>query len=225
MKILIVGGGPITQELLKAFESERELKRNEIIVVEMDAEKAEEISKAFDVIVIKGDARDISLYESQIASLTSLSDLDAVLALTDREEVNVFALTIARHYGSAVRLARVKNVRVGEVVSRLELGVPIIVPTIISNFIKTYLQTLLQPKLVGEIDEYKVYCLTISGTDKAVNKRIDELQLPDDIKVLFVFDGTRLYVPSKDEVIKEGYLLYILTKTSDMSVISEVFKG
>jgi trk system potassium uptake protein TrkA len=225
MKILIIGGGPVTQELLKAFESEKELKRNEVVVVEIDAERAEEISKAFDVVVVKGDARDISLYESQIASLTPLSDFDAVLALTDREEVNIFALTIARHYGSAVRLARVKNVKVGEVVSRLELGVPIIVPTIVSNFIKTYLQTLLQPRLVGEVDEYKIYCLTTTGTDRVVNKKIEELQLPEDVKVLFVFDGTKLYVPSKEEVIKEGYLLYVLAKTSDISVISEIFKG
>jgi trk system potassium uptake protein TrkA len=225
MKILIIGGGPVTQELLKAFESEKELKRNEVVVVEIDAERAEEISKAFDVVVVRGDARDISLYESQIASLTPLSDFDAVLALTDREEVNIFALTIARHYGSAVRLARVKNVKVGEVISRLELGVPIIVPTIVSNFIKTYLQTLLQPRLVGEVDEYKIYCLTTTGTDRVVNKKIEELQLPEDVKVLFVFDGTKLYVPSKEEVIKEGYLLYVLAKTSDISVISEIFKG
>jgi trk system potassium uptake protein TrkA len=225
MKILIIGGGPVTQELLKAFESEKELKRNEVVVVEIDAERAEEISKAFDVVVVRGDARDISLYESQIASLTPLSDFDAVLALTDREEVNIFALTIARHYGSAVRLARVKNVKVGEVVSRLELGVPIIVPTIVSNFIKTYLQTLLQPRLVGEVDEYKIYCLTTTGTDRVVNKKIEELQLPEDVKVLFVFNGTKLYVPSKEEVIKEGYLLYVLAKTSDISVISEIFKG
>lgn len=57
MKILIIGGGAVTQELLKAFESEKELKRNEVVVVEIDAEKAEEISKAFDVVVIRGDAR------------------------------------------------------------------------------------------------------------------------------------------------------------------------
>jgi len=225
MKILIIGGGAVTQELLKAFESEKELKRNEVVVVEIDAEKAEEISKAFDVVVIRGDARDISLYESQIASLTPLSDFDAILALTDREEVNIFALTIARHYGSAIRLARIKNVKVGEVVSRLELGVPIIIPTIVSNFIKTYLQTLLQPRLVGEVDEYKIYCLTTTGADRAVNKKIEELQLPEDVKVLFVFDGTKLYIPSKEEVIKEGYLLYVLAKTSDISVILETFKG
>lgn len=115
--------------------------------------------------------------------------------------------------------------KVGEVISRLELGVPIIVPTIVSNFIKTYLQTLLQPRPVGEVDEYKIYCLTTTGTDRVVNKKIEELQLPEDVKVLFVFDGTKLYVPSKEEVIKEGYLLYVLAKTSDISVISEIFKG
>ncbi|MGC8937295.1 MAG: potassium channel family protein [Candidatus Methanomethylicaceae archaeon] len=225
MKILIVGGGPVTQELLKAFDAERELKRNEVMVVELDPETAEELSKSFDVVVIRGDARDISLYETQISSLVPINEFDAVLALTDREEVNVFALTLARHYGSAVRLARVRNVRVGEVISKLDLGTPIIVPTIVSNFIKTYLQTLLQPKLLGEVDEYKIYCLTVSGTDKVVNKRIEELQLPEDTKILFIFDGMRLHIPSKEEVIKEGQLLYILTKTSDINVITEVFKG
>ncbi len=225
MKILIIGGGPVTQELLKAFDAERELKKSEIAIIEIDPERAEELSKEFDVIVIRGDARDISLYETQLSSIIPFNEFDAVLALTDHDEVNVFALTIARHYGSAVRLARVKNIRVGEVLSKLELGTPFIVPALISNFIKIYLQTLLQPKLIGETDDLKVYCLTISGTDRVVNKRIDEIQLPDDVKVLFVFDGTKLYVPTKDEVIKEGHLIYVLARTSDVNVISEVFKG
>lgn len=225
MRILIIGGGPVTQELLKAFDAERGLKKNEVMVIELNPETAEELSKSFDVVVIRGDARDISLYEAQISSLVPLNEFDAVLALTDREEVNVFALTLARHYGSAVRLARVKNVRVGEVISKLDLGTPFIVPTIVSNFIKTYLQTLLQPKLLGEIDEYKIYCLTVSGADKVVNKRVEELQLPEDVKVLFIFDGMKLYIPGKDEIIREGQLLYILAKTSDINVITEVFKG
>ncbi|MEM3948918.1 MAG: NAD-binding protein, partial [Zestosphaera sp.] len=114
MRILIIGGGAVTQELLKAFDVERELKKNEVMVVEQDPETAEELSKSFDVVVIRGDARDISLYETQISSLVPLNEFDAVLALTDREEVNVFVLTLARHYGSAIRLARVRDVRVGE---------------------------------------------------------------------------------------------------------------
>lgn len=215
----------MTQELLRAFDAERELKKNEVMVVELNPETAEELSKSFDVVVIRGDARDISLYETQISSLVPINEFDAVLALTDREEVNVFALTLARHYGSAVRLARVRNVRVGEVISKLDLGTPFIVPTIVSNFIKTYLQTLLQPKLLGEVDEYKIYCLTVAGTDKVANKRIEELQLPEDIKILFIFDGMRFYIPSKEEMIREGQLLYILAKTSDINVVTEVFKG
>jgi len=218
-------GGPVTQELLKAFEADRELKRIEIVVVEMNPERAEEVSKEFDVIVVKGDARDISLYETQISSLIPLNEFDAILALTDHDEVNVFALTIARHYGSAIRLARVKNVKVGEVLSKFELGTPFIVPAIVSSFIKLYLQTLMQPKLIGEVDDYKLYCLTISGTDKAVNKKIEELQLPEDVKILFVFDGMRLQVPSKDEVLREGHLIYVLAKTSDASAISGALKG
>lgn len=59
---------------------------------------------------------------------------------------------------------------------------------------------MLQPRLVGEVDEYKIYCLTTTGADRAVNKKIEELQLPEDVKVLFVFDGTKLYIPSKEEV-------------------------
>ncbi|MEM4485932.1 MAG: NAD-binding protein [Zestosphaera sp.] len=225
MRILIIGGGAVTQELLKAFDVERELKKNEVMVVEQDPETAEELSKSFDVVVIRGDARDISLYETQISSLVPLNEFDAVLALTDREEVNVFVLTLARHYGSAIRLARVRDVRVGEVISRLDLGIPFIVPAIVGNFIKTYLQTLLQPKLLGEVDDYKVYCLTVSGTDRVVNKRIEELQLPEDVKVLFMFDGMKLRIPGKDEVVREGQLLYVLAKTSDINVITETFKG
>ncbi len=79
MKILIVGSGSVTYELLSTLSKHREFKKHDIVVIEVDPKRAEEISKTFDVTVINDDATDISLFESQATSSISLSDFDVVL--------------------------------------------------------------------------------------------------------------------------------------------------
>ncbi len=225
MKILIVGGGSVAYELLSTLSKHREFKKHDIVVIEVDPKRAEEISKAFDVTVINGDATDISLFESQATSSISLSDFDVVIALTDRDEVNVFTLTLAKHYGVNLRMARVKSSKIADMLVKLDLGIPVIVPSVIGNIFRTYLHTLTEPKLIGEVGEYKIYGLVLSSTDKAVNKKVEELHLPEDVKIIFIFNGVEFTVPSKEDILKEGTLLYVLAKESGIEEITRVFKG
>ncbi len=225
MKILIVGGGSVAYELLSTLSKHREFKKHDIVVIEVDPKRAEEISKAFDVTVINGDATDISLFESQATSSISLSDFDVVIALTDRDEVNVFTLTLAKHYGVNLRMARVKSSKIADMLVKLDLGIPVIVPSVIGNIFRTYLHTLTEPKLLGEVGEYKIYGLVLSSTDKAVNKKVEELHLPEDVKIIFIFNGVEFTVPSKEDILKEGTLLYVLAKESGIEEITRMFKG
>ncbi len=214
MKILIIGGGVVTKELLRIIN----LKKNQAVIVEKDPNKCADIGSKYDVIVINKDATDISVYTSDI----SMPDLDAVLALTDRDEVNVFALTIAKLYNIPLRLARVKDPKIAELVVQLGLGIPISVPAITADLVKGYLESIREPQVMGVFGDYKLFRITITETDKVVGKSLREINLPPDTYILFMFDGTNIKIPDKDSKLLSGNQLIVLTKSSD---IIKVFKG
>ncbi len=214
MKILIIGGGVVTEQLLSSIN----LKRNQAVVIEKDQEKCSELSSKYDVLVINKDATDVSVYSDDI----SMSEFEALLALTDKDEVNVFSLTVAKLYKVPFRLARVKNPKVAELITRLELGVPISHSSLIADMVRSYLSALSEAKPLGKFNDYTIYAITLSETDKVVNKKIKELDLPEDTAIILVFDGKSFHVPSDDDVLLNGYQLIVMAKESN---VTETFKG
>lgn len=217
MKILIVGGGSVTKELLNHMD----LKQHEIIIVERDQNKCSEISEKYDVLVINKDATDVSVYTKDV----DVTMLDAVLALTDKDEVNTFVLTIAKSYNIPFRLARVKNISIAELINKLDLGIPFTFPSILGDMIKHFLESLKEANLIASFGNVKLYWLTLIGIDRAIGRRISELELPDDVKILLVFDGSNIRTPSPDDVLNNGYQLLILSEHTDATEITKLLKG
>ena len=214
MRILIIGGGGVTEELLRVIN----LKRNQVIVIEKNPERCSSLSSRYDVLVINKDATDVSVYTTDI----SMSEFDAVLALTDKDEVNIFALTVAKLYKIPFRLARVKNPKVAELITQLDLGVSVTLPSVIADVVRSYLEALNEPKKLASFKDFQLFMLTLSETDKVVNKRIKDLDLPEDVDILLIFDGTGFKVPHKDDVLLNGYQLLVISRGSD---VVKVFKG
>jgi len=203
LKILITGGGSVTEELLKRIN----LKNNQVIVVEKDPDKCSQIGSKYDVLVVNKDATDISLYTSDI----SLSDLDAILALTDRDEVNILTLTIAKLYRVPFRIARVKSPKVAELITDLNLGIPITMPSVFADVVSGYLESVNEPKVLGRFGEFILYRITVNETDRAVNKKINELGLPEAVRVILMFDGSSLYFPNGEERLMPGHQLIVIS--------------
>lgn len=214
MRILIVGGGKVTEELLRIIN----LKKNQVIVIEKKPERCSTLSSSYDVLVINKDATDVTVYTSDI----SMSEFDALLALTDRDEVNVFALTVAKLYKIPFRLARVRTPKVAELITRLNLGVSITLPSVIADVVRSYLSALNEPREIGKFKDYKIFTLTLSETDKVINKKIKEIELPEDVGILLLFNGEGFKVPDEDDILLNGHQLIVIAKESD---VTKIFKG
>jgi trk system potassium uptake protein TrkA len=216
MRILIVGGGDVAEELIKSVD----LRRNEVIVVDSESDRCRELSSKYDINVVNKNATDVSLYTSEV----SMTDIDSVISLTDKDETNLFVLSIAKVYNVPIRITRVNDPRVAELVLKLGLGVPIISPSITANMIKNYIDSVRSPKLLTEFEDFKLYLVSISETDKVVNKAIKDIELPPDTRILLIFDGSKLYPPKGEEVLVSGYQLIILSKASE-DELSSYLKG
>ncbi len=217
LRILIIGGGSITKELLNRMN----LKQHEIIIVEKDQNKCSEIGEKYDVLIINKDATDISIYTKDI----DMTAVDALLALTDKDEVNVLILTIAKIYNVPFRLARVRSNNMAELITKLDLGFPITIPSIIGDIVKNFLDSLKEAKLITILGNIKLYWITLTSADKAIGKRIDELELPTDVKILLMFDGNSIRTPSPEETLNNGYQLLVMTEYTDITDIIRLLKG
>lgn len=216
MRILIVGGSNVAEEFLRSID----LRRNEVTVVDSDSNRCKELSSMFDVYVINKDATDVSLYTSEL----TISDVDSVIALTDRDETNIFVLSVAKAYNIPIRIAKVSDPKIAELIIKLGLGIPIVSPSLTASMIKTYIDSVRGPKLLTEYGELKLYVLSISETDKVVNKPLKDVELPPNTKILLVFDGSRIYPPDEDVVLLNGYQLIILSGVGEEEV-SSYLKG
>lgn len=214
MRILIIGGGAVAEELL----SKLDLKKHEVIVVERDPVRRKDLALKYDVVVIDRDATDVSLYTSDVR----MDEIDAVIALTGRNEINLFALAIARMYNIPFRIAKVTDIRIAELLQKLGLGVPISQPSLVASMIASYLDSILEPSRLGKIGDSYIYIVTLAETDKAVERKIADLNLPDDVKIITIFDGTKIFFPSLDTVLRSGYQLLILSRSPD---VTRYFKG
>lgn len=204
----------VAEELLGRLD----LRSNEVFVVENDPERSRSLTQKYDVTVINRDATDMTLYTSDIR----MDEIDAVIALTGRDEINMFVLAIAKIYNVPIRIAKVTNTKLAEFLQGLGLGIPICQPSLVSTMISNYLNSIREPWLLGVAGEYRIYLIAITETDVAAEQKISDLRLPDDIRIVLVFDGSSIYFPREDFVLKPGYQVLVLSKTGD---VVKYFKG
>lgn len=223
MRILIVGGGKVAEELLKHIDP----KKNQIYIVEKNPERRQVLMSKYDVFIIGKDASDVSLYASDV----KLEQIDMVLALTNNDEVNILVLAIAKIYNVPYRIARVSDRKIAEVVRELGLGIPLSQPSIIASMIKNYLTAITTSLKLTSINldgrNYHVYLLTISETDFASGMKIHDLERQAIeqgviIKVLLVFNGEEFIQPNPDEELKPGYQILVLSSAPN---VEKIIKG
>lgn len=213
MKVIIIGYSNDADQLLRRLD----LRKHEVILIEKDPQKAEKAQAEFDIMVIKRDATDPTIYTEEI----NIGNIDVVIALTGNDVVNLFVLTIAKLYKVPYRLAKFSDPAVADLVMKLELGFPLLESSIIANTLENYVESF-TARVLGEVGEWKVYSIVIAENDKAARLKIGELGLPENTKVLLIFDGYGFRVPKEDDIINPGYQLIVLSKGED---IVNYFKG
>jgi len=218
LRILIVGGGKVAEEVLNLIDP----RKHSVYLVEKDPERRQEILSKYDIVVIGKDATDASLYSSDV----KMDQIDMVMALTNNDEVNLLVLAISKIYNVPHRLARITDRGIADLIRDLGLGVPFVEPSIIASTIYNHIHSTTSPIELNKINvngaTYGLYVVSLTETDKACGVKLRDLELPEDIKVIMVFDGHGFKAPNPDEELKPGYQLIVLSSVRDFE---RYFKG
>lgn len=100
MKIIIVGAGLVGSSLAQQLL----LNEHDLSVIEKDPDLCREIEEKFDLLVVCGSGSDPDMLMAAGAE-----SADILLAVTPNDEINILACAIAKRYGIAKRIARIRN--------------------------------------------------------------------------------------------------------------------
>jgi len=100
--IIIVGCGEVGYNLARMLCYEH----HDIVLIEEKNEKLKKAQDHLDVKVVQGSGSDFSTLEK-----AGINNADMLVAVTDKDEVNILACMIANQYGIEKKVARVKNKR------------------------------------------------------------------------------------------------------------------
>jgi len=197
LRILVIGAGDIGMPIIKQLSEEGHI----LTVIEPDEDKCREISEHADAAIFNGSGEDPEIWKDIKAD-----KIDAVLALTNEDEVNLKACQIAkREYGVPLVIARAHQPENIEKIR--EAGSDIVIcPS--EETRRLFLNALESPGLETIYESiamnFKIVKVKIPFNGNAVGKAINQLNLPNKCRVIGVFREGELTYVDEETVLKGG---------------------
>ncbi len=219
MRVLIIGAGKLGSLLAKQL-SER---GHEVIVIEIDEQKAKRVAEEADVAAYVRDATDPAVYDE-----IGLSTVDVVVATANRDEVNLFASLIAREYGVPRIIAKIRDAKVAQIMTRVGLVEDVVVePQVMASIIEGIIEGKynvldLVPVFIGN---FRLVTVTIAEGSNVEGKMLDEVRYPKEgVKLLAVFDGKTFHDPDEPIRLEPGYQIIALVREDIIEDFLESFR-
>ena len=209
MKIVIVGCGKVGTSIA----SELNLAGHDIVVIDISRAAVTRLSDSIDGMGIEGNG---ATYET--LSEAGAGDADLVIAVTARDEVNLYTCLMARVCGCVNTIARVRNPEYTNDLFRVKdiLGLSMFINPELTAAVE--ISRLLRFSGALEIDSFSkgmVELIKISVPDKSplAGQMISKIDiLRGKVRVCTVERGGEGYIPNGDFVIRGGDRISIVSK-------------
>ncbi|GAB7093279.1 Trk system potassium transporter TrkA [Halolamina litorea] len=99
MRVIIVGAGQVGESIAADLSD-----AHDVVIVEQDPDRVEEINYSLDVLAVQGDGTSVSALEE-----AGVTDADMVIASTDDDETNIVVCSTVKAISDAFTIARIKN--------------------------------------------------------------------------------------------------------------------
>ncbi|MBP1911825.1 potassium channel family protein [Thermococcus stetteri] len=222
MYVIIMGAGRVGYLVAKMLEEDG----HDVTVIEMDRDRAKELSLMINGLVIEGDATDPKTLEE-----ANIKQADAFAALTGRDDANLLACILAKSLNpnikTSLRVSNPKNRKIFEEVKDLKKYFDFVISPeeiaaeyISRNIVTPGFDRVLFPKEGAEIVRF-----TIDENSKVAGKLVKELNLPRDALIVAIYDSKgNLIIPSGDTKLPEKGQIIIFAKNSALKEVKELFE-
>lgn len=100
MRTIVVGAGEVGYHIAKRLVQEG----HDVVIIEENAAIKERVEKELDVLAVQGHGASPTVLEE-----AGVAKTDMMIAVTDEDEVNLVTSVLAKEYGVATTIARVRN--------------------------------------------------------------------------------------------------------------------
>jgi len=217
-RIVISGGGNIGLFLAHEIESSRP--HTTLTLIESGAERARFIAdKLTRSVVLHGDTRDREIHEE-----ANLKTAQAIVTVTNNDEVNIMAALLAKRYGCQQALTLVNNNVYGGLLG--SLGIDVVV-----NPRETTVSSVLQHVRRGRIKsvyslrdgEAEVFEAEALETSPLVGQPLRDARLPSGVIVGAIVRGNEVIVPRGDSVIRARDRVVVVARAAVVKKVEKLF--
>ncbi|ACJ17235.1 Trk-type pottasium transport system, NAD-binding component [Thermococcus onnurineus NA1] len=222
MFVVIMGAGRVGYLVAKMLEEEG----HDVTIIEMDKERAKELSLLINGLVIEGDATDPKTLEE-----ANIKQADAFAALTGKDDANLLACILAKHLNpkikTSLRIGNPKNRRIFEEVTDLKRYFDFVISPeeiaaeyISRNIVTPGFDRVLFPKEGAEIVRF-----TIEKGSEIAGKLVKDLNIPKDALIIAIYDEKgNLMIPSGDTKLPERGQVIVFAKSSVLDDVKELLE-
>ena len=217
-RVIIIGGGNIGFNLASAVEKTHP--HVAVKLIEVNKERAELVAQSLErTIVIHGDALDAEILEEAGAATA-----EAVIAISNDDEVNILASLLAKRYGCRRAVTLINKPSYGPLVGNLGIDT-IVSPRAIT--VSTILQHVRRGRIrsvhsisegFGEIIEAEAL-----ETSSLVGVPLREANLPEGVLVGAIVRDEEVIIPRGDTVVQANDLIVIFAATHAVKKIEKIF--
>ncbi|MGM5487760.1 MAG: potassium channel family protein [Nanobdellota archaeon] len=213
MRIIVIGAGEIGKSLVKMLSKEK----HEVILIDQSNDLVKDIANQLDVLVIKGDATQLSILKD-----AGIEKTQGVVAVTNDDKTNLMISEIALSSGIKRVISRVNMPGNEELFTKI--GVNTLIPAV--NLAVTEIKNALMRDDENEqksrfiaplgVSEAEIIEVTVSGKSSLIGK--DTILSKGVISAIYR-NGEILIPVGKKFEIREGDVLVITAKTKDVGEI------
>ncbi len=219
--VMIVGGGRIAYYLAKYLE-ETEMKAK---IIEIDYNQCLELSELLpNTLIIHGDGSEETLLNSE-----NLSEMDAFVSLTGRDEENLMSALLAKQSGVSKVIAKINRINYSSVINNLGIDSVVSPKVITANHITRYVRGLKNAlgnpvealyRIIGGKAEATEFHATEST--KFLNIPLKDLKLQKGVLVAAVVRGSEIIIPHGNDTIKSGDSVILISKGKQFSDLNDI---
>ncbi len=187
---------------------------HEVIIIEVNKEKIDDISEDLDCSFLQGDAGEPAVLEQ-----AAPEKCDFIFCLTDNDHTNIITSLLARSMGFKKSVTCIHDEDLLPLCDELGLEDVIVPDRTVSQYLDNWLKGSGTVELSTLLRGGARFFSFIAGEEE--KGRVDELQLPDRSKVLYCYRDDEFFFAEDDTKLKEGDEVVILTSSEHLKELQE----
>jgi trk system potassium uptake protein TrkA len=214
MKVIIVGGDRFVEEFAEILIKEK----NDVVIIENNDKRAEELATKLDALVLHGDGTSKEILED-----ADIKHVDAVVAMSGDDKVNLMVCELAKSYNVPNIIARVNQASNQNIF--IELGISKLINTTIS--VVSLFKKALEKSGTNFLnftagDKAEIFEINITDKSDFLDKSVKDVQ--KGFIICCIYRKGEFLLPKPNVVIKQGDVLTVCAPVEKVKDIEKALQ-